>query len=487
MKNIGILLVSLFMLTSCLNDFLEVNPQTDIASVNFWKTSGDARSALNAVYAELQTSLGDNSGYNYAYLFEARADNFIGTNFLMTYPLGSVNYNIITSTHPGSNWNHYYKMISIANYALHYIPTMTNISELQRNNFLSEAYFLRAYSYFTLVRLWGDVPMITEPVLNIGDITKPAKAPKDSILNLISSDLKLSVQKIDETAVDVYLYNSGAVYALYTDFSMWIKDYDNAVLYSQKLYDLKRYNLVSGTDFSTVCSNAATTENIWTLKWNYANNGYNVGIYKVNGQGINVFISAEPLRKLWAKPEWRADKRRYQTIDTTYNYALNHVDNLDSRGGIWKWAPTVRLDQTTEVPVPLYRLADVILLRAEALNKLGRTAEALAELKKVRDRAGLAERKIDEFSLLSNQQIMDSVENIILQERQFELIGEGKRWFDLVRTGKAMTTMNNYFSTYIQKKSFQKPNHFTEEWQLYWPVYFNNMQENENLTQTGNY
>jgi hypothetical protein len=473
-------------MTSCLNEFLDVTPKTDIATVNFWKTSSDARSALNAAYAELQLCMVDNGGYNYAYLFEARSDNFIGNNLLAT-PLVSANFNFLTSTHPGSNWNHYYKMISITNYALYYLPKMTSISEIQRDHFLSEAYFLRAYSYFTLVRLWGDVPKITEPVLAVTDVTKPFKASKDTILSLISSDLKLSLQKVDETAANVYLFNAGALYALYTDFSMWIHDYDNAVLYSQKLYDISRFKLVAGVDFSTVCSNGATTENIWTLKWNFANNSYNTAIYMLNGQGQNVIITARPLRNLWARPEWSTDIRRSQTIDITYNYAYNHIDNLDSRGSIWKWTPTIRLNKTTEVPVPLYRLADIILLRAEALNKLGRTADALAELKKVRDRAGLAEKKIDEFSILTDKQRMDSVENIILQERQFELIGEGKRWFDLVRTGKAMSTMNNFFSTYIEKSSNQKPSHFTDEWQLYWPVYFNNIQENENISQTGNY
>lgn len=487
MRNIGILFISLVIMTSCLNDFLEVEPKTDITTLNFWKTPGDARSALNAAYAELQISLGDNGGLNYAFLFEARSDNFIGKTELMAYPFGTINFNILTSTHPSANWNRYYRMISIANYALHYVPQMTNIPEIQRENFLAEAYFLRAYSYFLLVRLWGDVPMVTEPVLTITDITKPAKAPKDSILKLIGSDLELSVEKTDETINNVYLCNAGAIYALYTDYALWIKDYEKAVLYSQKLYDLKRYNLVPGTDFSTLFTNGTTTENIWTLKWNYANNGYNRGIYTMNPQGLAYIITSEPVRQLWAKPQWRADKRRYQTIDTTYNYVLGHIDNPDSRGAIWKWAPNVRLNQTTEAPVPLYRLADIILLRAEALNKQGKTADALAELNKVRDRAGLAVRTIDEFSSLSDQHRMDSVENIILQERQFELLGEGKRWFDLVRTDKAMNTMNSFFSNYIEKKSFQKPNHFKEEWQLYWPVYFNNIQENENLTQTGGY
>ncbi len=75
----------------------------------------------------------------------------------------------------------------------------------------------------------------------------------------------------------------------------------------------------------------------------------------------------------------------------------------------------------------------------------------------------------------------------ILQERQLELLGEGRRWFDLIRTGRAMKVMNDYFENYIEAQTGDVCPRFTDEWQLYWPVYYNNILENANLVQNGNY
>ena len=127
----------------------------------------------------------------------------------------------------------------------------------------------------------------------------------------------------------------------------------------------------------------------------------------------------------------------------------------------------------------------MLLLRAEALNQLNDYEGAVALLNQIRKRAGITEKEMSEFDITADKKT--AIEDAILQERQLELLGEGKRWFDLIRTGRAMTVMNDFFENYIRQYSNFNCQTFAEEWQLYWPVYHNNLMENENLTQFGKY
>jgi len=97
----------------------------------------------------------------------------------------------------------------------------------------------------------------------------------------------------------------------------------------------------------------------------------------------------------------------------------------------------------------------------------------------------LKSREMSEYDGKADKTL--AIEDDILQERQFELFGEGKRWFDLIRTGRAMTTMNDYFETDLKPFGVTNYTKFTNEWQIYWPVYQDNIIENSNLTQTGLY
>jgi hypothetical protein len=290
---------------------------------------------------------------------------------------------------------------------------------------------------------------------------------------------------MDVSQNDLYRFSPGALYALCTDVAMWNHDYIAAEKYSKMLYDLNRYTLVSGNDFVKVVSTATTIENIWTLKWSYLNNGYNRIVQNLSYGTTNAPV-AKPVRDLWASPSWVADIRRAQTYDITQTYASNHLTQPLSTFSIWKYEPGQKLPtNANEKYIPLYRLADIILMRAEALNKLSRFGEALTELNKVRTRAGLIGRIEADYITAPDKTL--AIENDILQERQFELFGEGKRWFDLVRTGRAITTMNNYFDNYQKVYGVTTYTKFTDVWQLYWPVLQDNIIENGNLTQTGLY
>ena len=485
-KNKLYIVVSLFCLmgmTSCLNEFLEPEPLNLITHENYWQSESDARAALNAAYAQLQQT------YKAGFIFwlEARGDNFIGSSS-GTYPYQAVCYNNPSSSYPCCNWNNWYKVVSIANYGIHFIPGMTGkLAEAKQRHLLSEAYFLRAYAYFNMVRIWGDVPLVTEPTLTKSDVVKPYRTDKELVMEQIIRDLDSAAVMVDLGVEELYLYSAGALYALVTEVAMWTHDYERALDFSQQLIDLNRYSLELA-DFAKVCCDANTTDNIWTMAWSYAANGDNSITISYNTSANSVI----PTKRIYEKwTEWEAqagcaDLRRIATLDSARvnQYGDSHCKRHPSAVvRSWKWSPGEFLVQTDyrEMPIPLYRFADILLLRAEALNQTGDMAGAVEVMNRVRRRAGLPDRLTSDFA------DVEQLEDAILQERQFELFEEGKRWYDLVRTGRAMKVMNEHFEGYVKQYKGSGYTLFTEDWQLYWPVHRDIINENEHITQTGNY
>ena len=379
-------------------------------------------------------------------------------------------------------------MVSIANYGIHFIPGMTGkLSEKKQKHLLSEAYFLRAYAYFNMVRIWGDVPLVTKPTLTKSDVTKPYRTDKDTVMQQIVSDIDSALVNVDENVNELYLYSAGALYALATDVAMWNHEYGKALDYSQRLIDLKRYSLETA-DFTKICNPANTTDNIWTMAWNYSANGDNSILITYNSSA-NMVIPTKRIYEKWT--EWEeqagcADLRRLATIDSMRisGYGSKHCQRHPTQVvRSWKWSPGEFLIQTDyrEMPIPLYRYADILLLRAEAFNQIGDMGEAVNIMNQVRHRAGLPDRNVMEFADAT------ALEDALLQERQFELFSEGKRWFDLLRTGRAKDVMNEHFDGYVKAYGGSGYTLFSEDWQFYWPVHRDIINENENITQTGNY
>lgn len=485
MKKIIFLGLIILSTSSCLNDFLEVEPLSVISTEIYWKSEKDVRAELNSAYANIQQA------YNAGYLnwYESRSDNFIG-NSGGSYPYQNINFNKLDASLPACSWNQWYRVVSIANHALHFIPLMDNVmTDQNRNHYLSEAYFLRAFAYFNLYRIWGDVPLVTEPVLSRTDVTKPAKVDKAKIMELINADLIEADKLVNTSVAELFIYSPAALYALTTDVAMWNHDYEKAILFSQKLLDLQLHTL-DGVDFKLVCSNAETKDNIFTLKWSFVSNGINRVVFTYYNTA-DALVPARPIYIKWSAPDYAQDLRRSATLNEL-NISLYGSSHLASQPAarIWKWSPgqNIHSDYMKESYLPIYRLADILLLRAEALNKTGKYTEAIIEVNKVRKRAGLADRTLVDYTdPVTLQFVPDSLENSILQERQFELFAEGKRWFDLMRTGKVMSVMNDYFDNYIAKYHGRGYKKLTAEWQLYWPVKQDILNENENLIQTGDY
>ena len=310
------------------------------------------------------------------------------------------------------------------------------------------------------------------------------------VLEQIMKDIEIAVENIDITNTDVFFLYVGSIYALAAHIYMWADDYEKAIEMAESLDALKKYSLVNISEFHKIFSQSSTTENIWSLQWSYANNRTN---YIVTGFGAissNVIVS-NPMRQIWLnEPYFSNDKRRVLSVDITRDpLPSNHLSVVAGRGGCIKFADGEFAAEGNESTWVIFRYADIVLLHAEAYNRLSDDAqnqrEAVRLMNLVRVRAGLAAYDYNDFSIQPD--VQRAILDAILLERRLELLGEGHRYFDLVRNDLLEETMNEYFDTYYKTYSSFEYRKFTEKYMLNFPIYNSNILENKNLVQEGNY
>ena len=453
---IAILILGGFLFTGCA-DFLDKQPISQLSRDKFWKTPKDADIWIAAMYDGMQSTLKS----NYFIWGEVRSDNqqVAGTG---TAQLKFMS-NTLTSDMGECNWNNLYRTISSANFAIKYIPTIPDVSTPQIAAQLAQAYTMRALMYFYAIRVWGPVPLITEPYEGLAGQEKfNTRSEVVLVKDQILKDIDKALANFDATTASIYLLNRGSALALQTDVYMWFKDYPNAIVSTDNLIALKKYSLVTNQlDWKKIFIDPATsTETIFNMYWDYLQDGGGNGLAAFYGSGSNT-PNYKLRQPLWDTLVTRAsDARMWNVIDTLDLYYRGgkvkvsyEAYNLNSTQLSCKFAPwdpakpnttynyvggyTFPPNNECSVHIPIYRYSDIMLLRAEALNKVGRRPEAMTIINTIRSRMGYTKALT-----AMNTPDESTLENAILIERQLELWGEGKRWYDLVRTNKVATFMD---------------------------------------------
>jgi hypothetical protein len=447
---------------------LDQQPISDLSDALFWKTAEHAQLGNAAIYDGIQKTFSSNGSFTE--WGDARSDNLTyggtGENQI------NVVLNGLNATTGSASWNNLYLTIARANLAIKYLPGIAELSEVQRNNYLAQAYGVRAYMYFWGIRLWGDVPLRLIPYEDINEDPNKPRSNADSILNnVIIPDLNKAYDLVDKTANNPYELNVGGILSILAEVYAWKKDYPKLLTTTDQLIALNRYALTPATPvFSTykdifVLGN--TKENIWTLTWDYLVDGGNGigGRIGSSDQTSNYYIDSTVLMK------WETNKqdiRRAVNYDTTVANALQRVIQ------IWKYYPLDPAGKTivpsraqNQAKLPLYRWADILLLRAEALNWAnGDKTGAIAIVNQIRNRVKAGNVNAANYNNFASQA---DVMNAILDERQLELFAEGKRWFDLVRTGRVIQVMDPIIKHRQQLLGISQTG-FTDARKILWPV-----------------
>ncbi|MBS1681247.1 MAG: SusD family outer membrane lipoprotein NanU [Bacteroidetes bacterium] len=507
MKNkIRILLsgLSIFLMTSCA-DNLELTPISSISDANFWRTPDQFDAFVSGLHAQFRANNGA-----FQSLGEMRADIF-GTDppsasaFTgeATQGLERMWQNSLDLDNSGvSNFGGFYYNIDQINLLISKLNTTSVVASVDKNYYLGIAYGMRAFYYFQLVRSWGGVVIQTDPVtsVNVSGLSKAA-SPVADVLTLIKSDIDNSVTSF---ATDYTFRNSksfwskSATLMLKAEVYLWTSYRGGGVadagLAQAALADIQANaaGLALLPNFADVFSstNRGNNEIIFASRYKYqeANMNFVSSSFVPQSGLIANFYDSVGNRKFTSTVDnWGgllrapvtiatfrkfkdSDSRKWASIQPAYTYPAGTYVIAGCFTNKFQGEQQSGVRQYTN-DYPIYRYADLLLLLAEA--KIAQSQDPSNEINLVRARAfGTAYSSTVQG--YPNQAIDANPQEAILQERLFEFVFEGKRWYDLRRMGDSFV----YAHTSVLS---------SDSYKLLWPIDRTALTNNRGLAQNPGY
>lgn len=501
-KYILLALIGILCFTSC-DHFLDRTPQSDLAPENYFRDKKDMTYWNSGIYSAFASALNE----KLMYWGEVRSDNCDHTGYV-----NSVYYmNALTSERSEYNWQDVYSCIGRCNVAIKYYPSIP-ILESEYGPYIAQAYAMRALMYFNIIRVWGDAPLTTEVWDGELSSMEIPRSPVSEIKALILSDIDNAIKHFGADGNDKFYLTKSAAYALKTDVHMWFKEYQEAIDASDHFVGNSSYGWISNdADYKKIFTDpSGSKESIFSMWWSYSLTGKAHGWPKTMGASntnnnwrMSQKIYNELLSRLYRgnvdEEDLGYDARLWCSLDTVklyYKSSRNPISNASWADPTWgtnkcvKFSgidPERKYDAVNQIyeshdyvfsatdadlSFPIYRYADVMLLRAEALNKMDRKDEAIEIVSAVRKRVGYKGE-------ISNAVTTEALEYIILNERQYEFFAEGKRWFDLMRTGKLKEVMEPVYQA-RQIMMGESPTEFNMD-RAYGPIYYKEFEANAAL------
>lgn len=474
--------------SSC-KKYLEKAPLDSINTANFFKTEADAIAAINGAYQPLQWP----KLYNLRmWTTDIWAGNSIvgaggGTDGIETQDIS----NFITATDNAAAldiWRGPAPGILRCNLVLKNVPAM-NITPSLKNRILGEAYFLRAHYYFILVRLFGDVPLITDPQTP-EDNLRPSRTPKGQVYDLIVNDLQQAVKLLPAretyTGADIGRASKGAATGMLAKVYLTLGKFAETVSLCREVTGLG-YALNSNyaDNFNPATKNSK--ESLFEVQYS-GKTSYSFWDNENQASWVSTFTGPRNADFVGGGYGWNQPTAefvsQYEANDNRKDKTILYVGCPDFDGKQYQLSYSVTGYNLRKFLVPksispdydtnpsdwpILRYSDVLLMEAEASCELNNLQEALIPLNKVRQRAGLAA-----VSGLSQTDLREKIR----KERRIELAFEGQRWFDLIRYNNGQ-----YAQSFLQ--SIGKTN-FTSK-HLLLPIPQKEIDSNPNLTQNAGY
>ncbi len=414
-----ILLFILPFLASC-SDWLELVPLDGLVKDEYWKSKEDVEATLMGAYQLFASQ--DENLFIYG---EIRGDMLsIGDNLSTDRQI--IMEGNISSTNSLTNWQSFYTVINYCNSVLKYAPIIqesdATYGDYQMKGHEAEALYLRSLAYFYLVRIFKEVPLITTAIESDKDDLFPAKATETRVLEQIQGDLKKAITGVsgDYGSVEE---NKGratkaAINALLADIALWKFEYEDCIRYVEEI-EKDEFVVIPISKWFEIFNPGNSVESIFEFQFDQSL-GQSNGIYNLT-YFYDFFPPSEAAIQL-LEPVYVRGLGSYRDLGTEkriIKYAGRYADVTSLRSG----------SDNKSANWIVYRMSDVMLMKAEALSQLERFSEAVEVLNNF--------RKARNQSLIENAALStEMLEDMILKERAIELAFEGKRWFDLLRMGR---------------------------------------------------
>ena len=493
--------------TSSCDDFLDIVPMNDVVLENYWTAKADVQSVLNSCYASMQQEDFLSRAFVWS---EWRSDNIVsGTR--SNYELAEIQKENLLPTNSFCKWAAFYRTINRCNTVCHYAPEVNSIdpnyTETEMKANVAEATALRSLCYFYLIRTFRDVPFTREPSIDDTQNYYLPAMPFEEVLDNIIADLEAvkdnAVKRYYTDESPIAYYNSSkitryAIYAMLADMYLWKGNYEKCIEHCNVVLDFKKAQYEEALDREGNITNIQLFNDYplilekptGTVR---AGNTYN----EIFGEG-NSFESIFELRFENNQTENAFIKNYYGTDDNRTGYAgapsflykevavnnntvfkstdcraYEHIQSMNANYVITKYVWNSLSFKTTNPETDLnliasrrdpcyanwifYRMTDVMLMKAEAEIEIG-TEEMIKDafdiISAVYNRANnivvASSNNALKFSDYGTSK--QAMQELVILERQRELLFEGKRWYDLVRLARRDGNTRRLVDLAIQKQ-----------------------------------
>lgn len=432
-----ILIAIVTLTTQNCDSYLDLRPEDGTTREEFWQTKEDVQAAVIGIYSALLNTPPSESDLTipeYMFMYgELRGGMVSAAAYSSEDQIDVITSNILPSNSI-TTWRAFYRVINYCNTVIDLAPNVLNIdptlTQTQLNQYLAEALAIRAYMYFTLARTFKDVPLKLEATLSDEDNFQIPVSSQDEIFAQVASDLLTAeshaIADYDNTVANKGRITKSSINAMQTDLYLWMANYDAALIAANKVINTGNYSLIDANNqwFTTVFARGNSTESIFELQYTTLN--------------LNPFYSI-----FLQRPQYLADA---SVLEDVFGIDYEAPLNKDVRGERASLVPGTNeiykftgLNEDNRKALNesdthwfIYRYADVLLMKAEALNELNRGDEALDIVNEIR---------ISRTAIyLTEEQLSGADKNglreYIMAERSRELAFEGKRWFDVLRNAR---------------------------------------------------
>jgi hypothetical protein len=477
MKKIILLsLVAFTLLAGGCKKALDINSTRVVNEVNYWNTLEDARAGIMGVYGLTRAALADNNGH---WIYgDVRMGNFDSP---IRQDLKAVIKNDLNASYPVikelSNWRRFYAIVNAANIFLERIQEVKdNDARYTQNNMevdKAQVRFLRAYAYFYMIRIWGDVPFLTTS--RDGSFENVARTNKDAILEFVQAEMlasalvlpyRYSVSDIQQPGLYYNEFDSrwnGALIRKLTAYGMLA----NVAAWQGKYTDVIKYANIVITDYNKAAMNYTSTTFLtqrngffydkrnehllaFGFVWGHQDASFTGNMESlalaepvVNKSIPDVFVPKDSILSIFRE----SNDGRFNIDTTGVTHSQAYFTNFLGRYPIFSKIkvmqdgssdPTFRIYSSSIV---VSRLEDITLLRAEAYAALGENVNAINDLNTIRqlrynvDNKGQLNESASTFVAYNATRNGTPIDAIFL-ERQKEFMGEGMHFYDQVRYNK---------------------------------------------------